>query len=315
MKGFYLGTILVILSAVGFGLVPIFALNAYQGGASVATLLFLRFFIAAVCFFSFIIIKGESWRVSRYHLAPMFLLGAIFYAMQSSFYFTSVKYIPASLAALLLYTYPIIVAVLSVVVDKEKLSRNVIIAIGISLGGLALVLGAPLEGINFFGICLALGAACVYSCYIIIGNRVVSKIPPLIASAYIAFFASISLLSMGLVSGDISFQLDTSAWIAAVSVSICSTVIAMLTFFKGLTLIGPTNASALSMLEPLVTIAFSMVLLQESLSLIQGIGGAFVLTGALMVILVQGQQKRAECREREDVAGVKLHETGKSPTT
>ncbi|WP_297991418.1 DMT family transporter [Anoxybacillus sp.] len=275
---------LVLLSATGFAFIPIFALYAYDSGVTVTTLLFLRFALAALFFFLYLWLKEKNWKVSRSHLLYLFLLGGIFYMMQSSFYFQAVKYIPSSLAALLLYLNPIFVAIFSFFINKEKLTKHIIIAILISFLGMLLVLGAPEGKIQPLGIALAIGAAIVYSMYIIVGNKVTALVPPITASAYIALFAALSFFIFGIGSGTLHFQFGTKGWLPIIGTSFVSSVLAMLTFFAGMNIIGPTKAAILSMIEPIVTFLLSMVFLHESISSIQMIGGLIVLSGAMLVV-------------------------------
>lgn len=279
------GALLIVLSAAGFALIPIFAVYAYQGGASVTTLLVIRFVIATLLFFAYLSIRRKGWKVTKRQLLFLFLLGGVFYTLQSSFYFSSVKYIPASLAALLLYTFPIFVTLLAVIVDKERLSKHTVLSIGVSLLGIAMVLGAPRGTINGVGVLLALGAALVYSGYIVMGNRVVATVPSNVTSAFISLFASLSLLIIGVTTHSLDFRLTFTAWLAGVGVALFSTFIAMIAFFSGVRSIGPTQSSVLSMLEPVITILFTTLLFQEHLTWLQILGGAIVLSGAVSIIL------------------------------
>ncbi|BAU29832.1 threonine/homoserine efflux transporter RhtA [Aneurinibacillus soli] len=284
------GYLLVLLSAVGFGVLPIFALFAYDSGVSVATLLFLRFVIAAVIFFGCVFLYSRTWNVSRRQLVSLLLLGGVFYTLQSSAYFLSVKYIPASLATLLFYLYPVFVAVLSFFFNKETLSKRLIVSVLISLGGMGLVLGTPNGDINAIGVLFALGAGVVYSLYIIIGDRVTSSVPPIVTSAYIALFASTSFFVWGLATDSLHFSFSKIGWLSIIGVAIFSTVLSMLTFFIGMNKTGPTKASIVSMVEPIVTILFSFALLHEQMAALQILGGAIVLTGAVLVIIAKEKQ-------------------------
>ncbi|EPZ37323.1 drug/metabolite transporter (DMT) superfamily permease, partial [Anoxybacillus ayderensis] len=203
---------------------------------------------------------------------------------EPSFYFQAVKYIPSSLAALLLYLNPIFVAIFSFFINKEKLTKHIIIAILISFLGMLLVLGAPEGKIQPLGIALAVGAAIVYSMYIIVGNKVTAHVPPITASAYIALFAALSFFVFGIGSGTLHFQFDAKGWLPIIGTSFVSSVLAMLTFFAGMNIIGPTKAAILSMIEPIVTFLLSMVFLHESISSLQMIGGLIVLSGAMLVV-------------------------------
>lgn len=284
------GYLLVLLSAVGFGLLPIFALFAYDSGVSVTTLLFLRFAIAAVIFFGCVFLYARTWNVSRRQLVSLLLLGSVFYTLQSSAYFLAVKYIPASLATLLFYLYPVFVAILSFFFNKETLSKQLVLSVLISLGGMGLVLGTPTGDINTLGVLFALGAGVVYSLYIIIGNRVTSSVPPIVTSAYIALFASTSFFVWGIFTDSLHFSFSKTGWMAIIGVALFSTVVSMLTFFVGMNKTGPTRASIVSMVEPIVTILFSFALLHEQMATLQMLGGGIVLTGAILVIMAKEKQ-------------------------
>lgn len=287
MNRYIIGVVLVVLSAVGFGFMTIFALFAYQRGVSVPTLLFLRFLIACLIFFTFLILRFRTWKISRSEFLWLFLLGGILYTMQSSLYFSSVKYISPSLAALLLYMYPLFVAILAVFIEGQKITWKIAVSIVLSLIGMSIVLGTPFGSINFFGASLALGAGLTYSVYIIIGNRVVSKIPPLVMSAYVALFASLSFMVFGFTTNSISLPTDRISWLAIFGVALLSTVLAISTFFAGMKIIGSTQASILSTIEPVVTAVLSFLLFQERLTWLQLLGGAIVLVSASLVVLFQ----------------------------
>lgn len=290
MNPYYLGVTLVLLSALGFGLLPIFTIFAYREGANVITLLFLRFSLASVVLFIYLWQRSVKIEVSRRQLGMLFLLGGLLYTLQSSCYFSSVRYIPASLTALLLYTYPIFVTLLSAIIDKEQLSGSNILAIALSTLGLILVLGAAPADINLLGVAFALAAAVVYSAYIVIGNRMVKKVPPIVTTAFVALFAACSFSLAGLATGSFEFSLTPIAWLSVLGIVAFATILAMLTFFRGLDLIGPTKASILSMMEPLITFAFSALFFGDHLSLLQVMGGAAVLAGAALVITSQRRQ-------------------------
>ena len=284
MRTYFTGVFLILLSAFGFGMMPILALFAYQDGINVPTLLFLRFFLASACLFAYTLLSRIDWSITPRQLFYLFFMGGVLYTFQSAFYFSSVKFIPASLAALILYLYPVLVATLAVIVDKEKLSGKIIAPAILALAGLAIVLGAPMDNLNFYGVALAFGAAVIYSVYIILGRRVVAQVSPVVTTAFIAAFAAISFLAYGWVGDVLQFNFSPHAWFIILGVVLFSTILAMATFFAGMNIIGPTRASILSTIEPVITFGFSALLLGEKLSWIQGIGAAFVLLGAVWVI-------------------------------
>jgi drug/metabolite transporter (DMT)-like permease len=284
MRKIYIGVFLLLLSALGFGLLPIFALYAYKGNITITTLLLIRFSTASVLLFIYVFIKYRKISLSKKDLFFLFILGAVGYNLQSRFYFSSVKYISPSLAALILYTYPMFVTGLSFFIDKEKITGKTAGAIGISFIGIVMILGTSFKSVDMLGILFALGASIVYSLYIILGNRVIKSIPSAITSAFICLFSAIAMLTVGLFTSDISFNFTTITWLPILGLALFSTVVAILFFFLGMELLGPSKASIISMTEPVFTVLFSVVLLQDILSAAQLVGGAIVLAGSMLVI-------------------------------
>lgn len=291
MNNYYKGTFLMVLSSLGFSLLPIFALYAYQGGISVTTLLFIRFLLAAVMMFIFVFKKLRRINLNKKDLLFLFVLGAICYNLQARFYFSSVKYIPASLAALLLYTYPMIVTAISFITDRERITRRIGISIGISFAGLIMILGTSVGKTNGTGILLALGSSFVYSVYIVLGNRMLKRTPPFVASAFISLFSSFGVLVLGAFTEGVNFRFDSTVWFPIVGLVLFSTVLAMVSFFYGMELLGPMKTSIISMTEPVFTVIFSAILLKDHLTALQLTGGAVVLGGAMLVVWSREQYK------------------------
>ena len=128
-RGAAVGIAYVGASAVCFGTLPIFARLAYASGVDTSTLLLLRFSIAAVLMWLLLAVRGAAVPRGK-GLAMLVGMGAIGYAGQAFSYFTAVRLASAGLAALLLYLYPAIVAVLSRIVFRHRLSRLQVIAVG-----------------------------------------------------------------------------------------------------------------------------------------------------------------------------------------
>jgi drug/metabolite transporter (DMT)-like permease len=287
LKKFYTGVYLIVLSAIGFGVMPIFALYAYQSRINVATLLLIRFFLSTAVFFSFLWITGKKIKLTRSQILAFFVMGGIFYTLQSTLYFNSLRFISPSLTALLFYTYPIIVSLLSFFIANERLTKRHFFAIIMTSLGLILVLGMSSARINMIGILLAFGAALVYSGYILLGDRLVQQIPSVVSSAFVTFFATLSFFVICLSTQNFHFGFEMKAWFPILGIILFSTIMAISTFFKGLELIGPTTTSILSTLEPLVTIGLSILLFHEKLTGYQLLGSLAVISGAIIVVLAK----------------------------
>ncbi len=280
------GFILTIVSAVSFGVMPILARAAYTSGADPVTVLFLRFTIATIIMIAILIIRKIPLPSGRTFIQLM-LLGGVGYVGQSMCYFTALTLADASLVALLLYLYPILVAILSFFFLREKINKAKIIALVMALAGSALTIGFSGEG-KTGGIILGITAAVIYSIYIVSGSRVMEKVQALPASTVIIFSAALVYSGIVAVRGPV-FPTTTGGWLATVGVAVIGTVIAIGTFLAGMERIGPTNASTISTLEPAVTVILAGLLLGEELTIYKIIGGVLIL--AAVILLTRADKK------------------------
>lgn len=277
------GLLLVLYSALGFGLIPIFALLAYRGGINVVTLLAIRFALSGLVLFAFLLARGRGVLCQALSALPSLLGLGLCYTLQSGFYFSAVRHISASLASILLYSYPAFVCLLAFLVEREKLTARILLALAISLSGVILVLGSSLGAASPAGVLLALGAALVYSLYITLANRVLRSVEPVVAMAVVTLVTSVIYLGLGLAAGSLSFAFAPTAWLPIALLIGVSTLLAIFAFFRGLAILGSNRASIVSMTEPLFTIGFSILLFGDRLGWQQIVGGVLVLGGTVLV--------------------------------
>jgi drug/metabolite transporter (DMT)-like permease len=163
------------------------------------------------------------------------------------------------------------------------------------------VLGGSFEGVDPIGVFSALGAAVIYSCYIVIGNRLLRNIDPLVTTLYVCFTAGLTFLLYGVAAGEMDVWLPLQGWLAILGIALFSTLVGVLGFFTGLRLIGATSASILSTLEPLLTVFLSALLLGERVTSIQAVGGLVLLVGVLVLQMWGREEKVVECMENAAV--------------
>ena len=211
-------------------------------------------------------------------------MGAIGYATQSGLFFGALERMDASLLALILYVYPALVLVGAVALGRECASARRVAALAIALAGTALVLvGAASGSLDALGTAMGFGAAVAYTIYILTGDRVGAGVPPVALAALVCAGATVTFGVTSSVRGgpELGFGAGGWAWVGAIAV--VSTVGAMLAFFAGLARVGPSAASILSTLEPVVTVALAAAAFGESLGAVQLVGGALVLSAVIVM--------------------------------
>jgi drug/metabolite transporter (DMT)-like permease len=272
------GVLLIAISAAAFGTLAIFARLAYASGADPMTVLLLRFTLAGAVLVGLMLARGARWPRGRV-LLGLALMGGAGYIGQSMAYFFALTAASAGLVALLLYLYPALVTLLSVLALGERLTPVKLGAIVVALAGTALTIG-PAQGGRPLGIALALAAALIYSVYIVVGSRILPHAGPLPATAVIITSAGVVCTGIVGVRGAHLPQTPLG-WIAVVAIALISTVVAVLTFFAGLARVGPSSAATLSTLEPAVTVTLAALVLHETIGPLQLAGGALILAAVV----------------------------------
>ncbi len=286
-----IGIIFIAISAASFGTLAIFGRYVYEDGMDTFTVLFIRFGISAV-FMTIILLLRKEHFPSRRILGQLVGMGALGYVGQSFLYMTAIKYASSGLVALLLYLYPMFVFILSVFVLREKVNIVKVIALILALIGSALTVDP--NGGQLIGALMAIGAALIYSIYIIVGTNVMKHVSAVQSSAII--FAS-----AGVVYGALTFANgahlpeSNSGWLAMLGIITLSTIIPVVTFLAGLERIGPTNAAMLSTLEPVVTVLLAAWLFGDKLPPIVMLGGGLILIAVILLT-------RSELRKEESAS-------------
>ena len=282
------GALLCLASGAAFGAMAIFGKLAYQEGATVGTLLAVRFALAALLFWALVARSGGLRRqrtLSRRYIALALALGAVGYSAQAGAYFAALRRMDASLLSLLLYTFPAIVTVAAIALGRERFRPRTTAALALASLGLVLVLALPGTGaLDPVGTALAISAAVIYSTYLLVSEGVVSRVGPLTLCALVCTGATATLTVAGVADGDLDLGAVSPAgygWLAAIAV--ISTVAAVGLLFAGIRRVGPTSASILSTTEPVVTVLLAFLVFGESLGAVQLLGGALVLGAAVVL--------------------------------
>ena len=279
------GTILCLASAAAFGAMGVFGRLAYDGGATVGTLLVVRFALAAVLCWALVLARGELRRIARRDALAALALGAVGYAAQAGGYFAALERIDPSLLALLVYTFPAIVAVAAVALGRERLDRRRATALVVVSAGLALVLAAAGIGErDALGTGLGLATAVGDSGYVSVSAGIAGRRAPRLLSALVCSGAAVSLTAGSLALGELRpGELAIAGWGWLACLAVVSTVVAISLFFAGLRRVGPTSASILSTIEPVVTVVLAMLVFGDVLAAAQILGGGLVLGGVLVL--------------------------------
>lgn len=284
------GILMIMASAAGFATLAIFIKVAYAAGINTVTMLTLRFLLAAATLWLILYFRGTLPHISKKLSVQLFLMGTLGYGTMSFFFALALKYLAASLAAMILYTYPALVSLLAFAIGDEQVTLPKCSALAVCFAGLFLVLGVSFNGVNPLGIFLGLGAAVVYSAYIVIGNRVLRQVDPMGAATIVCTAAGMTLLLGGGLTGELQFAISIQGILATLGIAFFGTVIGILCFFAGMSRIGAANAAIISTTEPVITVLLSCMLLSEKITPLQVGGGFLILSGVIILQVWTGNR-------------------------
>jgi drug/metabolite transporter (DMT)-like permease len=323
LSGQALGIILVLISAAGFGSGALFVQPLYDAGMDTVVVMFWRFTTAALFSWGFLALSSRR-RDSLRSLSPrrvviLLLLGTL-YVGNSFAFFASLQVVSISLASIITYLYPAIVAVMATRLVRRLEGRRAWVALGISIVGVALTVGGIPAGDlpPLWGLALAFANPLIYATWIVLQARLAGERPakraahdgsgagsdlpatieippadadvatdapdPSPAAALMTTATAIAYALLLLGSGG-SVSPDAvphGAWPAVLGLGLVATAIAIQAFYAGVKRVGGARASLISTVEPVYTVALAVVLFGEQLTAMQLAGGALVIFAVLL---------------------------------
>lgn len=287
-----LATLFVLLSALCFGAISTLVLVSTSSGAPLFTTLALRYFVAAAILMPYLVVRHtRNPLFTRDRAVRVGLAGGIFQALIAGITLTALHWISAATLGFLFYTYPAWVAFFAVVRHTESLDRTKLIALVLSLSGIAFIVGSPGAGsINPIGLALALGGAVLYALYLPFIRKLQGDLPPSAAAACVTTVASVIFVIIATTRGEFTLALPAKSWEAIVTLGLVCTVLAFVVFLRGLKMLGPVRTSIISTIEPFFTAVLAFIVLGQPLTGRTMIGGVLI---ALAVLLLQVGGTRA----------------------
>jgi drug/metabolite transporter (DMT)-like permease len=237
----------------------------------------------------------------------------VLYTGNSSTYFAGLETVSASLAALIVYIYPAIVAVLSLRLGRRLQGRRAWAALGLALAGVALAVGnidTSQPGPPVGGLLLMVASPIIYSVWIVLAARLSgedrsgvgrdadSGANPTAAGAVMlsATAATFWLSAIAIGRPVLPGEIPAAAWGGIIGVGVVSTFIAVQAFYAGAHRIGAARASIVSTVEPIWTIVLANLLFAEVLGPLQLVGGAMILAGVVIAQTGPGASNARQLR-------------------
>lgn len=283
-----LGLALILLAGVFWGSMGLFVRHLTALGFDSMQITAGRLSLAGLCFALLLLIREPRGFRIRWRDLPLFLaLGLLSILFFTLCYFSAITRMSLSTAAILLYTSPIWVMLLSALFLHEKLTGRKLLALALAFLGCVLVSGLSGGGVTTVGLLLGLGSGLGYGLYSIFGTLALRRYSAYTVTAWTFLIAG---LGSWFVTKPAVF-LETlracpSAWGTAlffVLTAFVTSFVPFLAYTIGLRRVEAGRAAIFATVEPLVATLFGVLVFHEPLTVLSALGIALILSAVVIL--------------------------------
>ena len=279
--------IYIIIAGILWGIISLFVNELKVIGFDSMQIVAIRVFFSALILVIFLLVTDRQKLKIKLKDIPLFIGTGLCSIVFFNFcYFEAIKVIGgAAVPALLLYTAPIFVMVMSVFLFKEKITVQKLISLIMTFLGLMFVTGAFSENakISLYALLLGLGSGFGYALYSIFGKFLVDKYSAVTITAFTFIVAAICVVPFSGVAQKAELLLSVRGISAALALALLSTVIPFMAYTKGLSGIEVGKASILATIEPFSAAVVGIVFFKEEMTAVKIIGMLMVLAAIVML--------------------------------
>lgn len=288
-------TALIILAGALWGTMGLFVRGLASNNLTSLEIVFFRSAVAALLLFVWMLIFDRSnLRIKIKDIWCFVGTGIISLTTFNICYFTTIQKTSMAVAAILLYTSPIFVMLLSAVLFKERLTVVKLIALVVAFGGCALVSGViSNEGLVMepLGILIGIGAGVGYALYSIFSRYAIERgYSSTTISLYTFLFSSMGMLvaspwltPIGDTAKKIASGNTLQVILLIIGIAIVATILPYLLYTKGLSGVENGKAGIMASVEPVVAAILGIVVYKESLSVSTVSGIVCVIVAIVML--------------------------------
>ena len=301
----YTGYVFAALAAASYGTNPVFAKPLYADGMNPDSVLLFRYAFGIALLGLLMIWNGwrrhnlsTAFRVSRHSLPQLVILG-ILMALSSLTLFLSYNYMPVGIASTLLFTYPILVAVIMTLVYHEPMSWLVVVCLLLATSGVGMLCEqgeTPLDASNLsnspwgvspfmIGALLVLLSSLSYAIYLVGLNKTrVRTIASMPVTFYVLCFGFLLFVWRICFGGAFTLPQHGVMWLNLIALGLLPTVVSLLLTAWAIQRIGSTSTALFGALEPVTAVALGIIFLGESINLREFLGMVLIFVSVTLVV-------------------------------
>ena len=287
----FIGTLAGIAAAICYGTNPLGALKLYEEGMQTNSVLFYRFGLAWIIIAIVMLFRKEKLRVTWPEFRVLTGLGLLFIVSSLTLYL-SFHYMAAGVASTILFTYPVMTALIMVVFFHERVTFATVLSLLLSCAGVALLYWSDNGGtLSTVGVILVLASALSYALYIILMNRGNLQMSSIKINFYVLLYCALGMLAYSLIAGlPLTLPHGTVSWFYVGWLALVPGIFALVLMVYAAKYVGSTATAILGALEPLTAVLIGLFVFGEPFTVYLAIGIVLIL--AAVVIIAMAQQKK-----------------------
>lgn len=284
-----IASLYIILAGCLWGTMGLFVRKLNAMGLGSMEIVVMRCILAAVILFPATAIKDRTLlKIRKRNILPLVASAFMSILFFNYCYFSTISLMDLSAAAILLYTSPIFVMLLSLIFFRERLTARKLLALGLAFGGCCLVSGilSSSTSITAGGLLLGLGSGLGYALYSIFSRVSLNQgLSSITITDYTFLFAALGGLFLTDFSGIIhaAAEYGIEFWVFAVLYTVVTTVLPYLLYTKGLSQVDNGPASVMASIEPVVATILGFLVFSETPTLSALVGILLVLFALLVL--------------------------------
>lgn len=278
------GILLIVVSAIGYAIMPSVSVLAYDRGLSVSQVLLYRFAISAIFIWGTIFWLKIPFKTTFKHLLYIVFIGFAGYTICSKVLFEGYKLVSGSVATMLLFTHPVFVVIGESVIQKTMPSRTKVIAMFLALLGVGIIVWEQHPTYNMMGILLCFLSSVSYAIYCLgLSEPKTRKMHTFSVAAYVITLSAVYNLLECIYLGESLIVTDPKGLTLVVLLAVVGTAIPAITFFSGLKIVGSGAATIISAVEPVFVYALEIIVLGGVIITKNIVGGLVVLVAVILI--------------------------------
>jgi len=277
------GYLLIAIASILWGTLGILGKMAFQYGITPTLLIMLRLCISScTLLFVILVFKRDLFKIKR-HDIPFFIIFGLFpIALQRVAYFYAIDFTTPTVAAMLFYTYPAIVAVMSVFLFKKTITKKAVLAIILTFLGASFVVKiyeTSLVVVNLPGIFFGLLSSVLFAVYVGIVKQLRTDYSSWTLVFYGDGFGAIALTFVVAFSLPKVTGFPAQLWLIIFTIAWIPSLLGYFLYSHALKYVEATKGSVVSIIEPISAGLLSVVILAETLEPLQLLGMVLALIG------------------------------------